>query len=532
MARRNPPKKPTKANLGKLPQSAATPSSPPGISASFSGDPRNLPPPPAPVMPGVTQPVPMFPPLPLMPVPQQVQNYSPPPAAASIPWTDAIGQTGLKRPPWRGQIYEEFLAELTGRRGVQTYREMRDNDSVIGAVMYAIESTLAAVEWRVEGENEENRTFVEECLSDMRPNFSLTVNEILSHLTYGWSVHEVVYKLRSGPSGDALTSSKYTDGRLGWQGWPIRSQDSLFGWDWDQRGVTVNMLQQAPPFYTMTAIPLNRCLHFRTTTSKDNPEGRSLLRSAYRAWWFRRNVQTIEAIGIERDIAGMPVIRRAEAFKNLDSQFQSILRNVRQDENSGVIIPKVIDPQTGKDLIEFELMSAPGAKQIDTNPVMERYGREIAMVMLADFIMLGHEAVGSFALSNSKTAMFARGLKRVLENIRTVINEEAIPRLFAVNGMPTEDLPKIEYGDIETPDLAELGAYVQALSSSGATLFPDENLENYLRRVASLPEKSEEVAALQEETRQQMAALASMVTRNQPTDTEDDPEEDDTNVEE
>ena len=52
-------------------------------------------------------------------------------------------------------------------------------------------------------------------------------------------------------------------------------------------------------------------------------------------------------------------------------------------------------------------------------------------------------------------------------------------------------LPTMEYGDIETPPLGDLGNYIQVLAGAGVPLFPDDNLENYLRGLASLPEKRE-----------------------------------------
>lgn len=39
-----------------------------------------------------------------------------------------IGRIGQRR--YGGIIYEEFLHELRGRRGVQTYYEMSENDDV------------------------------------------------------------------------------------------------------------------------------------------------------------------------------------------------------------------------------------------------------------------------------------------------------------------------------------------------------------------------------------------------------------------
>jgi hypothetical protein len=41
--------------------------------------------------------------------------------------------------------------------------------------------------------------------------------------------------------------------------------------------------------------------------SKNNPEGRSLLRNAYRPWYYKHRIEEIEAVGVERDLAGLPI---------------------------------------------------------------------------------------------------------------------------------------------------------------------------------------------------------------------------------
>ena len=48
-----------------------------------------------------------------------------------------IGRIGQRR--YGGVIYEEFLHELRGKRGIEAYREMSENDDVVGAILFAIE---------------------------------------------------------------------------------------------------------------------------------------------------------------------------------------------------------------------------------------------------------------------------------------------------------------------------------------------------------------------------------------------------------
>ena len=68
------------------------------------------------------------------------------------------------------------------------------------------------------------------------------------------------------------------------------------------------MSQMPPPDFGVLTIPLEKALHFRTTSVKNNPEGRSILRTAYRSWYFKTRIQEIEGIGIERNLAGFPVL--------------------------------------------------------------------------------------------------------------------------------------------------------------------------------------------------------------------------------
>jgi hypothetical protein len=116
------------------------------------------------------------------------------------------------------------------------------------------------------------------------------------------------------------------------------------------------------------------------------------------------------------------------------------------------------------------------------------------MTSMADFILLGHEKVGSFALSSSKTDLFTLALIAILDSIRDVLNNYAVPRLFNLNvfnGITA--YPRIEHGDVESPDLMELGNFISTMAGSGALTLPDPDLENYLREAASLPAKKEDL---------------------------------------
>lgn len=428
-----------------------------------------------------------------------------------------VGATGLRRVS--GIVQEEFLPQLRGRKAIQIFREMSDNDAIVGALMFAVERLLRQLEWRVEPaaqtpEDTANAQFVEECKDDMSHSWDEMIAEILSMLTYGWSYHEIVYKKRVGPwENNPRTRSKYTDGKIGWRKIPIRSQETLFRWGFDKDGGIQAMYQTSPPSYETVPIPIAKSLLFRTTTAKNNPEGKSLLRTAYRSWYMKKRLEEFEAIGVERDLAGLPVSRVPSVFMDakpgtkenlMVEAFKKMVRSVRRDENEGIVLPSMFDPETKQQMFEFELMSASGSRQFDTNALIQRYEQRILMSVLADFILVGHEETGSYSMHTDKRGLFQNALNSIALSIAEVFNRYAIPRLFALNGIKPMQLPKIVPNDVDPPDITQLGGFMQQMTSAGMQWFPDPQLEKFIRDAARLPELDPEAEEMKEmQARQQ-----------------------------
>ena len=418
---------------------------------------------------------------------------------------EELGVTGLKRVS--GYIDEEFLPALRGRKAVRVYREMAANDSMVGALLFSIDKLIREVEWKVlppEGgkEGEEAQEFLESCMEDMSHSWDDLIGEILSMLAFGWSWHEIVYKKRIGPwEKDPKKRSKYTDGRIGWRKIPIRAQETLMRWSFDETGGIRAMVQMAPPRYATTVLPIEKSILFRTSIAKGNPEGLSLLRSSYRSWYFKKRLEEFEAIGVERDLAGMPVGRVPADYltaakgtpqaKTVDA-FKKMVRGVRRDENEGLVLPTQYDPDTKQPLFDFELMSSGGTRQFDTNAIISRYEQRILMSVLADFILVGHEDTGSYSLHTDKTGIFRAALNAITKTIADTLNRYAVPRLFAVNGWKLDELPRFEPTNVDPPALDQLAAFISSTAGAGMQWFPDPELEKYIREIARLPEMTDE----------------------------------------
>jgi len=418
---------------------------------------------------------------------------------------DELGVTGVKRVS--GYVDEEFLPALRGRKAVRVYREMSSNDSMVGAMLFSIDKLLREVEWKVlpatqDEEGLKAQEFLESCMEDMSHSWDDFIGEVLSVLPYGWSWHEIVYKRRLGPwQKDPKKRSKHEDGLIGWRKMPIRAQETLLRWSFDESGGVRAMVQMAPPRYQTTVIPIEKSLLFRTSIAKGNPEGVSLLRTAYRAWYFKKRLEEFEAIGVERDLAGMPVGRvpadyltakKGTPQEKTVQAFRKMVRGVRRDENEGLVLPTQYDPDTKQPLFDFELMSSGGTRQFDTNSIINRYEQRILMSVLADFILVGHENTGSYSLHTDKTGIFRAALNAIAKAIADTLNRYAVPRLFAVNGWKLDQLPRFEPTNVDPPDLAQLAGFISATATAGMQWFPDPELEKYVREIARLPEMTDE----------------------------------------
>lgn len=438
-------------------------------------------------------------------------------------WNTELGRTGLKRAG--GWVNEEFLPQLQGRKAIKVYKEMGDNDPIVGALLFALFRMLASSDWVVEpgsskGPDRDIAHFVEECRDDMTESWESFLMEAFSSLQFGWSWHEMCFKRRLGPwyqnaADDDLHRSKHDDGRIGWAGLPIRAQESWQRWYFRPNGNVAGMLQMPAPDYLPRPLPRSKCLHFRPSAHKNNPEGRSILRTAYRPWFFKKRMEETEAVGVDRDLAGLPMAEvpaeilgakpGTEEYKKLQA-YKALVRGVRRDERDGVIFPAEYDAK-GNPRYKFSLLTSGGSRQFDTNGIITRYEARILMTVLADFLLVGHENTGTYNMHADKRGMFQDACDSFQKLLAAELNNRAIPKLLMLNGLRPRELPRFVPSSVNSPDLGVLASFMGSMAQLGITWFPDPKMEKYVREVAELPEMDKEVEEVLEIQHQQATVM-------------------------
>lgn len=417
-----------------------------------------------------------------------------------------IGTSGLERSG--GMILEEFLPQLRGNLGRKVYQEMA-TEPTIGGILLAMVEIISRLEWEIvppenaTPEESGQAQFAQECFEDMEDPWDVQLSQIMSMGTFGWSLAEVLYKRRGGATDDPKSKSRFSDGKIGWRNFEFRAQSTLNEWIFDNHGRVLGMKQQdqwnTGDQAGIKPIPLSRCLLFRTREEKGNPEGVSLLRNAYQPWLYKKRIQEIEAVGVERDLAGIPMVYAPKEW--FDGQgdsrlndMKNLVQKVRKNEASGVLLPSMFDGNNNR-LLSFELVTSGGSRQYETDPIVARYNNAIATSMLMDFLTLGHESVGTYSLGTAKISMWQLVIESFAKSIASVINRSAIPRLMELNGWKPDRMPELVFGDVAQADLEVLGAFLSSMIERGV-IVPDSTMEEFVRKLANLPPAQSDDAEL------------------------------------
>jgi hypothetical protein len=460
----------------------------------------------------------------------------------------SFGSPGLERYGAVSRIYDEFLRELQGPQGMKNFREMADNSAIAGAILFAAEHLMRRVTMTIQPKDTSQEAQQvaqltrQAIFEDMEMTWPDQISEIMTMLPFGHALLEMRMKRRLGPSAptqyDTLATqlypvddktqpfvanpykpraessgigypspnwapSRFSDGLIGFRSWELRAQETLYMWEFDEDSHPIAMQQMAAPDYRIRRIPLAKSLLFRTKVNKGNPEGKSILRNGWLDYYFSKNIQIFEGIGIERDMAGYPMIQIMKPDLNnslpvpdvwnpkdpnsvmMLAQLKKMVRNVRRDEQEGMVMPW---------WAEFKLLSTGSRRSFDTNAIVSRHDQRIAMAVMADFILLGHEAVGSKALATTKVGLFTSALTSFLDAICAIINRQAIPLLLRMNGIDEKLSPEMTHGDVESVNLSDLGSFVSQTAAVSPGIFDTPEVRQALLAAAKLPTSGEKGA--------------------------------------
>ena len=369
---------------------------------------------------------------------------------------------------------EDYISELTGSSAISTYDKMRKSDGVVKASLLACELPIRAANWYIQPASEDEgdkqvAEFVKQCLFEkMTITWDDFLRQALLMLPFGFSVFEKVFAMIDFEGKQMV----------GWKKFSPRKQETILKWatETNEDGIT-----QMPPSGGTISIPIEKLLVFTHQKEGDNWVGISILRNAYRSWYYKTKIENINAISFERQGLGIPVGHLPKSFTKKDrDKLEKLLKNVRANEQSYMILPDGWS-------VEFIDMKASTIK--DPTQTIQRLNREILISVLAHFMDLGSGPYGSRALSADQSTTFHNNLTAVARHIKDTINKYAIKQLVDLN-FTVARYPTLEFSKIGMIEYEKLSRALSSLIQQGA-ITPDEKMEKYLRQTMDLPENEE-----------------------------------------
>jgi len=390
-----------------------------------------------------------------------------------------------------GRVAESYLTIMsTLPKRVKLWKEMRDHPTIgtlLDACMLPVFKAGITVEvaaGNTPGDQAATEWLQGNIDSMHRQTWRSHYEDALECFWMGFYVGEIILEKRG-------------DGRMWLKNISPRAPETIEKWTWDDEGVATEVYQRRPDTKTVVPIPLSECVHIAFRGRKGNPEGESILKSLYRPWYFVKNLENTEAIGIERDVGGTPVAEIQEGVSvdsgNLD-KLENALKDLRNDETSYIITPP------GVKLVPF----GGGSKMYDINQSIERWQKVSLGRVFAQFLKLGMDSVGTQSLVQGSQDFFTLLLEYLQGYPVEVWNQQLVPYLFAHNPSAFPGMtgyPKIVGGKVGKVDIEGL---IKSLdTSTKAKLFtPSDTDEDWVREQIGAPEMQDDLRGMDREVEQ------------------------------
>lgn len=379
--------------------------------------------------------------------------------------------------PWVDGVRDEYNRKLEGLSGLKEYNKMRKSDGVIRGTLRATKTPVLSGRWFVEsgGSRKVDETAAELLRWNLFSNkMSLSWMQVLTEsllmLDFGFYIFEIVWENKI-VDGTMRTVIKKLAPRH-----PMDVKEFVKDEHGGPKGVVMNSPTglAEDEYY----LPMEKIIVFTFDREADNMAGVSVLRSAYKHWFFKEQLYKIDAIQKERHGIGIPLIKLPMGFKPQDKQLAEELgRNIRTNERAHITLPP------GWDLVMLKLEGNP----VNALESIDQHDGAIRENIMANFIRDGAR--------EEDLVMFLKATKFIGDIIAETFNCYLVPRLIDKNFMNAEP-PMLRVRRIgEAADWRTLTFAIRNMVGSGI-IIPDEALEKTLREEMDLPDIDYDTARL------------------------------------
>lgn len=396
------------------------------------------------------------------------------PLAKSYPRAE-LGDSGTRNT--RGVIAEEYNSNLQGINGIRVYDEMRRSDGTVRAAVLVTTLPIRRASYFISPATDDTKDveiakFVEHALFEwMEESWDDIVRQALLMIPFGVMVFEKVYDLKEVDGKTWVTLKKLAP-RMprSIQQWELT--DGTFG------------IQQQTQEAGISEIPGSKLVVLVNEKEGSNWWGNSMLRAAYKHWYYKNTFYRIDAIAFERQGLGIPLITMPVGYTESDERKAvTAASNLRANESAYMIIP----PE-----YKAEFMDMKSNTTRDPKNSIDHHNKEILQSVLAQFLELGQTSSGggSRALSQDHTDLFLNALESIANNLVDSFQKQLIKELVDLNFSDVKVYPKLDYNGITRVDVTGLTSAYKAMTEAGA-LRPIPEDEQYIRSAMGLAQNTQ-----------------------------------------
>lgn len=398
--------------------------------------------------------------------------------------TEEIGSSGIKI--YGGYVYEDYLDKMRGTERADKFDQMRRSDSNVKMLMSAVKNPIKSANWSIKPGNQDNQKeaeadadFIKHILfKDMGKTFNQFLGEALTMADFGHSVFEITHKV--------VTNHPKFGNYNGIRNLAWRSPRTIERWNVDPKTEELKSITQIADgdLGKFVDIPAEFLIWFNIEQEGSNYEGVSLLRSCYGNWMRKNNYLKLNAAGIEKYAIPTPIVTVPPSKEDSEefNRMQLVLQQYTSHQKAYLFKPYGWE-------IDFSATSSYDPSRVEVS--IDNEDKRMSKSFLANFLELGMNGTGAYALSNDLSDFFLSGITHLANEICSKINTKLIPHLIKLNRGERESYPELTVNDISEKAGLELANIFGSLAQN-EIIIPDDTLEDHVRERYKLPPRSQD----------------------------------------
>ena len=394
----------------------------------------------------------------------------------SVDGTSGIDYSGHR-------FYEEYLTKLLGTYGPEIYDEMRRSDDQVIMLLRVVKNPIMSARWFVSPADDSDESkkiadfisfavFDDMGTEDQPKTFEKFKREALTSIEFGYSLFEITNKV-------VLNSEKWGS-YIGLKGLDWRSPKTIEEWYIDRSG-ELEKVRQIDNSQVNGDIYMDGkfLLHIASEMEGINYEGISMLRPIYGNWLRKDVLRKLQMIGIERAATGVPIgeIPRGQENGPGQTALEDSLSRFTGHERQYLTIPEGFKVDSLK--IDHD------AEKVQKAIEAENIG--MSKSFLANFMELGLNGSGSFALGSDLSDIFLSGIVVYANAVKIPFNTKLIPHLVKANFGKQKAYPKLEIEGINDKAGKELAEVLKSLKEGGFLQQITKRMQEVIHQRYDLP---------------------------------------------